>query len=165
MRASFRKTRTDQSSDIITAQICEQLATSCEANEAAQALCRDAQAQIEALGTRDQTTADNWNDIITSGATPAVTPELKKRSETRPERRQIEFRPCDAERWIDDCTGWPRKREEPVQEAAPVKRAEPLQYATPVKRDAPATDKLAKRQIPFIPCDAGRWIDDCTGWP
>ena len=143
---------TNTDSDTITAQICEQLANSCEANEAAVALCRDAQAQIEALGTRDQTTADNWNDIITSGATPAVTPELKKR-ENRPERRQVEFIPCDANRWIDECTGWPRKREEPVQEAAPV------------KRDTTAADHLTKRQIPFRPCDAEQWIDDCTGWP
>ncbi|KAK5049399.1 hypothetical protein LTR84_004328 [Exophiala bonariae] len=152
--------------NIIAAQICEALAGACEANEAAQALCLDAKAQIKALGTRDQTTADNWNDIIASGHTPAVTPELKKRDPTsRPERRQIEFRPCDAERWIDDCTGWPRKREESVSEAAPVKRSEAMQYSTPVKRDTSSSEHLNKRQIPFRPCDAEQWIDDCTGWP
>lgn len=151
---------------LIAAQICEALEGACEANDAAQALCRDAQAQIEAMGTRDHTTADNWNDIIASGATtPAVTPELKRDVKSRPERRQIEFRPCDAEAWIDDCTGWPRKREEPVSKPAPVKRAEPMQYAAPVKREAPAADSLTKRAIEFRPCDAEAWIDDCTGWP
>ncbi|KEY68363.1 hypothetical protein S7711_01141 [Stachybotrys chartarum IBT 7711] len=50
--------------NIITNRICDQLTNVCEANDAAVAACEDAQAQIEALGTRDQSTADTWNAIL-----------------------------------------------------------------------------------------------------
>jgi hypothetical protein len=50
--------------NIITNRICDQLTNVCEASEDAVAACEDAQAQIEALGTRDQTTADTWNEIL-----------------------------------------------------------------------------------------------------
>ncbi|KIW27674.1 uncharacterized protein PV07_07397 [Cladophialophora immunda] len=47
--------------NIITNRICDQLTNVCEANDAAKTLCRSVQAQIEALGTRDKSTADTWN--------------------------------------------------------------------------------------------------------
>ncbi|KAK7894235.1 hypothetical protein LTR67_005993 [Exophiala xenobiotica] len=50
--------------NIITNRICDQLTNVCEANDAAKSLCRDAQAQIQALGTRDKTTADTWNTLL-----------------------------------------------------------------------------------------------------
>lgn len=50
--------------NIITNRICDQLLNVCEANDAARAACKDAQAQIQALGTKDQTTADTWNSIL-----------------------------------------------------------------------------------------------------
>jgi hypothetical protein len=50
--------------NIITNRICDQLGNVCEADEAAIAACEDAQAEIEALGTRDQSTADTWNALL-----------------------------------------------------------------------------------------------------
>lgn len=50
--------------NIITNRICDQLTNVCEASDAAKAACQDAKAQIEALGTRDKTTADTWNAIL-----------------------------------------------------------------------------------------------------
>ncbi|KAJ9496468.1 hypothetical protein H2202_008131 [Exophiala xenobiotica] len=50
--------------NIITNRICDQLTNVCEANDAAKSLCRDAQAQIQALGTRDKSTADIWNTLL-----------------------------------------------------------------------------------------------------
>ena len=50
--------------NIITNRICDQLTNVCEANAAAKAACLDAKAQIEALGTRDQSTADTWNALL-----------------------------------------------------------------------------------------------------
>lgn len=50
--------------NIITNRICDQLTNVCNANDAAKALCEATQAQIEALGTRDQTTADTWNAAL-----------------------------------------------------------------------------------------------------
>ena len=50
--------------DIITNRICDQLTNVCQANAAAKSLCRDAQSQIQALGTRDKTTADTWNTLL-----------------------------------------------------------------------------------------------------
>ncbi|KIX95009.1 uncharacterized protein Z520_09319 [Fonsecaea multimorphosa CBS 102226] len=47
--------------NIITNRICDQLTNVCEANDAAKTLCRSVQAQIQALGTRDKSTADTWN--------------------------------------------------------------------------------------------------------
>lgn len=57
--------------DIITNRICDQLTNVCEANDAAKSLCRSAQAQIQALGTRDKSTADTWNSLL--GFAGAVT--------------------------------------------------------------------------------------------
>ncbi|EXJ92719.1 hypothetical protein A1O3_01271 [Capronia epimyces CBS 606.96] len=57
--------------NIITNRICDQLTNVCEANDAAKSLCRDAQSQIQALGTRDKTTADTWNSLL--GFAGAVT--------------------------------------------------------------------------------------------
>lgn len=54
--------------NIITNRICDELGNICGANDAAIAACEDAQAQIEALGTRDQTTADTWNQLVGGGA-------------------------------------------------------------------------------------------------
>lgn len=50
--------------NIITNRICDQLINVCEASDEAIAACDDAQAQIEALGTRDQSTADTWNALL-----------------------------------------------------------------------------------------------------
>lgn len=50
--------------NIITNRICDQLGNVCGASDAGVAACTDAQAQIEALGTRDQTTADAWNTAL-----------------------------------------------------------------------------------------------------
>ncbi|KIW89676.1 uncharacterized protein Z519_09832 [Cladophialophora bantiana CBS 173.52] len=47
--------------NIITNRICDQLTNVCQANDAAKTLCRSVQAQIQALGTRDKSTADTWN--------------------------------------------------------------------------------------------------------
>ncbi|ETN40963.1 uncharacterized protein HMPREF1541_05243 [Cyphellophora europaea CBS 101466] len=54
--------------NIITNRICDELGNICGADEAAIATCEDAQAQIEALGTRDQTTADAWNALVGGAA-------------------------------------------------------------------------------------------------
>ncbi|KAL2434964.1 hypothetical protein ABEF95_011659 [Exophiala dermatitidis] len=50
--------------NIITNRICDQLTNVCEANDAAKALCKDAQSQIQGLGTRDKSTADTWNTLL-----------------------------------------------------------------------------------------------------
>ncbi|ORY66547.1 uncharacterized protein BCR38DRAFT_457065 [Pseudomassariella vexata] len=50
--------------NIITNRICDQLTNVCEANDAAVSLCEDAQAQIEALGTKDASTADAFNSAL-----------------------------------------------------------------------------------------------------
>jgi hypothetical protein len=50
--------------NIITNRICDVVSTTCGANDAAIAACDAAQAQILALGTKDQTTADEWNTIL-----------------------------------------------------------------------------------------------------
>lgn len=50
--------------NIITNRICDQLGNVCGANDAATTACTDAQAQIEALGTKDVTTADAWNTAL-----------------------------------------------------------------------------------------------------
>lgn len=54
--------------DIITNRICDELTNICAANDAAKAICKDAQAQILALGTRDATTATAWNNLVGGGA-------------------------------------------------------------------------------------------------
>ena len=50
--------------NIITNRVCDQLTNVCEANQAAVDLCADAQAQVEALGTQDETTADAFNAAL-----------------------------------------------------------------------------------------------------
>ncbi|KAF7559669.1 hypothetical protein G7046_g4468 [Stylonectria norvegica] len=50
--------------NIITNRICDQLTNVCEANDAAKSTCLAAKAEIEALGTRDQSTADKWNELL-----------------------------------------------------------------------------------------------------
>jgi hypothetical protein len=125
-------------------------------------LCRESQAKIRSLGTKDKSTADTWNTLMGFGyaltnpdggaAVPgAVKDDLKKRSP-----KPIIF--CSATEWIDECTGWPAP--EPIVKreasAAPVKKRD-----VEVKR----SEKKAKRaDIPFIPCSPTEWIDECTGW-
>ncbi|OJD34306.1 uncharacterized protein BKCO1_2400029 [Diplodia corticola] len=53
--------------NIITNRICDQLTNVCDAADDAKAACEDAKAQIEALGTRDQSTADAWNEALGFG--------------------------------------------------------------------------------------------------
>ncbi|KAK4034867.1 hypothetical protein C8A01DRAFT_18374, partial [Parachaetomium inaequale] len=50
--------------NIITNRICDELTNICDANQAAKDLCEDAQAQIQALGTRDASTAQAWNGLL-----------------------------------------------------------------------------------------------------
>lgn len=50
--------------NIITNRICDQLTNVCNANDAAKQACLDAKAQIQALGTRDVTTANTWNTLL-----------------------------------------------------------------------------------------------------
>ncbi|KAI1338662.1 hypothetical protein F5Y15DRAFT_386574 [Xylariaceae sp. FL0016] len=50
--------------NIITNRICDQLTNVCNANDAAVSACEDAQAQVEALGTKDATTADAFNSAL-----------------------------------------------------------------------------------------------------
>ncbi|KAL1618459.1 hypothetical protein SLS54_007186 [Diplodia seriata] len=50
--------------NIITNRICDQLTNVCGAADDAKAACEDAKAQIEALGTKDQSTADAWNEAL-----------------------------------------------------------------------------------------------------
>lgn len=50
--------------NIITNRICDQLTNVCDANDAAKALCAQAQAQVQALGTKDASTADAFNAAL-----------------------------------------------------------------------------------------------------
>ncbi|KAK0113540.1 hypothetical protein ONS95_013791 [Cadophora gregata] len=50
--------------NIITNRICDQLGNVCGASEAGKAACLAAKADILALGTRDQSTADAWNTAL-----------------------------------------------------------------------------------------------------
>jgi len=50
--------------NIITNRICDQLTNVCNANAAAKTACTAAKAQILALGTKDQSTADAWNTAL-----------------------------------------------------------------------------------------------------
>jgi hypothetical protein len=50
--------------NIITNRICDELLNQCGANQAALDLCDSAQAEILALGTRDVTTAETWNELL-----------------------------------------------------------------------------------------------------
>ena len=57
--------------NIITNALCNQLTNVCNANAAAITLCEDAQAQVEAAGTRNKSTADLFNSAV--GFAGAVT--------------------------------------------------------------------------------------------
>ena len=50
--------------NIITNRICDQLTNVCDANDAAKALCAQAQDAVSAAGTRDATTADVFNQAL-----------------------------------------------------------------------------------------------------
>ncbi|KAK3484682.1 uncharacterized protein B0T23DRAFT_57446 [Neurospora hispaniola] len=50
--------------NIITNRICDQLTNVCQANQAAKTACLDAKAQIQALGTKDASTAQKWNELL-----------------------------------------------------------------------------------------------------
>ncbi|KAI9052046.1 hypothetical protein LZ554_004299 [Drepanopeziza brunnea f. sp. 'monogermtubi'] len=50
--------------NIITNRICDQLGNACGVSDAGKAACLSAKATISALGTRDQTTADRWNELL-----------------------------------------------------------------------------------------------------
>ncbi|KAL1892477.1 hypothetical protein Sste5346_006987 [Sporothrix stenoceras] len=50
--------------NIITNRITDQLTNVCNANQAAKDAAKAAQAQIQALGTKDQSTADAWNTAL-----------------------------------------------------------------------------------------------------
>ncbi|KAB5585126.1 hypothetical protein GE09DRAFT_1166084 [Coniochaeta sp. 2T2.1] len=50
--------------NIITNRICDQLTNVCDANDAAKALCAQAQAAVQAAGTKDATTADLFNQAL-----------------------------------------------------------------------------------------------------
>ena len=50
--------------NIITNRICDQLTNVCDANDAAKELCTQAQAEVQALGTKDATTADAFNAAL-----------------------------------------------------------------------------------------------------
>ncbi|KAJ3521618.1 hypothetical protein NM208_g13208 [Fusarium decemcellulare] len=72
--------------NIITNRICDQLTNVCDANDAAKAACEDAKAEIEALGTRDQSTADTWNALL--GFAGVDSTGLNKISPPRIEKKQ-----------------------------------------------------------------------------
>ncbi|KAK3902392.1 hypothetical protein C8A05DRAFT_44183 [Staphylotrichum tortipilum] len=50
--------------NIITNRICDQLTNVCNANDAAKALCKSAQAKVQGLGTKDASTADAFNQAL-----------------------------------------------------------------------------------------------------
>ena len=50
--------------NIITNRICDQLTNVCDADDAAKAACLSAKAEIQALGTRDLSTAQRWNELL-----------------------------------------------------------------------------------------------------
>lgn len=50
--------------NIITNRVCDQLGNVCDANDAAKALCEQAQALVQGLGTKDATTADAFNKAL-----------------------------------------------------------------------------------------------------
>ncbi|KAK7730136.1 hypothetical protein SLS57_001797 [Botryosphaeria dothidea] len=74
--------------NIITNRVCDQLTNVCEANDAAKQACLDAKAQVEALGTRDQTTADAFNSALGfDGAAEAAV--QRRRGLVRMARRRV----------------------------------------------------------------------------
>lgn len=50
--------------NIITNFVCDQLVNVCGANDAALAACADAEALVQGLGTKDQSTADAFNQAL-----------------------------------------------------------------------------------------------------
>lgn len=50
--------------NIITNRICDQLTNVCEANQAAKDACASAKSLVSGLGTKDQTTADAFNQAL-----------------------------------------------------------------------------------------------------
>ena len=50
--------------NIITNAICNQLTNVCNANAAAKALCEQAKATVQGLGTKDATTATAFNSAL-----------------------------------------------------------------------------------------------------
>ncbi|KAL2024947.1 hypothetical protein VTK56DRAFT_3646 [Thermocarpiscus australiensis] len=50
--------------NIITNRICDELTNQCQANQAAKDACGQARAAIQALGTRDASTAERWNEML-----------------------------------------------------------------------------------------------------
>lgn len=50
--------------NIITNFICDQLVNVCGANDVAQSTCADAQQTVQDLGTKDQSTADAFNEAL-----------------------------------------------------------------------------------------------------
>lgn len=50
--------------NIITTRICDQLTNVCDANDAAKAACQAAKAKVQALGTRDASTAAAFNSAL-----------------------------------------------------------------------------------------------------
>lgn len=50
--------------NIITNRICDELTNVCGANAAAKALCKEAQATVQSLGTKDASTADAFNKAL-----------------------------------------------------------------------------------------------------
>ncbi|KIW80486.1 hypothetical protein Z517_07102 [Fonsecaea pedrosoi CBS 271.37] len=169
--------------NIITNRICDQLATVCGANEAAKVLCRDSQAKIRALGTRDRSTAETWNTLMgfggaltnPDGGAPvpnAVKEDLKKRDNKDVEKRAPRIF-CSTTEWLDDCTGWPApepvvKRSEndaaAAAAAAPIVKKRSVESA-PEPAMEKRSEKAKRADIPFIPCSTTAWIDECTGWP
>ena len=50
--------------NIITNRVCDQLTNVCDANDAAKALCAQAQALVQGLGTKDASTATAFNQAL-----------------------------------------------------------------------------------------------------
>ena len=85
--------------NIITNRICDELTNQCGANDAAKAVCDNAQSQILALGTRDVTTAETWNELLGFAGTvtnpdggPATPEEAGAAARMRMARRRRSFR-------------------------------------------------------------------------
>ncbi|MCJ1329461.1 hypothetical protein MMC10_006141 [Thelotrema lepadinum] len=50
--------------NIITNRICDELTNQCQSNQAAKDVCAKAKTTISGLGTKDQSTADAWNQAL-----------------------------------------------------------------------------------------------------
>ncbi len=50
--------------NIITNRVCDQLTNVCGANDAAKALCLQAKAKVQSLGTKDASTASAFNAVL-----------------------------------------------------------------------------------------------------